>query len=255
MDASIKLTFGRVFSLVCLLAALLLAGGCARHYIPPSGRADLGKLSKNASIRESFELKPTAGFPAGIVAVRVQTSGYENYHTRQSGGVFGRGSFSVVFAKEAGEPEQMERLTGLPDLGGIISLNRMLLPERLESEEAIREAAARLKADMVFLYTFDTKYYDDDQSVFLNVVSLGLSPTRKVNVLVNASALLVDTKTGFIYGAFEANEKRRLTSNVWESNETADRARQEAEAAAFKGMVDEFIKGWPAVVKRAKKGA
>jgi hypothetical protein len=255
MAASIQPLFNRFASSVCLLALLLLAGGCAQHYIPPSGRADLGQMSKNSSIRESFEMKPAAAFPAGIVAVRVQTSGYENYHTRQSGGVHGRGSFSVVFSKEAGEPEQIERLTGLSDLGGIISLNRMLLPERLESEEAVREAAARLKADMVLLYTFDTKFFDDDKSVFLNVVTLGLSPTRKVNVLVSASALLVDTKTGFIYGALEANEKRRLTSNVWESRETADRARQDAEKAAFKGLVDEFIKAWPAIVKRAKQGA
>jgi hypothetical protein len=254
MAASIHSFPGRFFTLILPLATLVMGSGCAR-YITPSGRADLAALSKNANIRGSFETKPTAGFPAGVVAVRVQISDYKSYYTEQNGGVYGRGRYSVLFTKEAGEPEQMERLTGLPDLGGIISLNRMLLPERLESEEAIREAAARLKADMVLLYTFDTKFFDDDKSVFLNVVTLGLSPTRKVNVLVNASALLVDTKTGFIYGALEANEKRRLTSNAWESRETADRARQDAEKAAFRGLVDEFIKAWPEFVKRAKQGA
>jgi hypothetical protein len=69
-----------------------------------------------------------------------------------------------------------------------------------------------------------------------------------------ASALVVDTRTGFIYAALEANEKRRLTSNVWESNESADRARLDAEKAAFKSLIGEFEKSWPRIVERAQKG-
>ena len=81
------------------------------------------------------------------------------------------------------------------------------------------------------------------------------SPTRQVFVHVAASALLMDTRTGFIYAALEANENRKVLSNAWESKETADRARRDAEKAAFKGLVGEFEKSWPQVVERAKQGA
>jgi hypothetical protein len=65
----------------------------------------------------------------------------------------------------------------------------------------------------------------------------------------------VDTRTGFIYAAIEANEKREVTSNAWESRESADRARQNGEKAAFKSLIGEFEKNWAAIEERAKKGA
>ena len=82
-----------------------------------------------------------------------------------------------------------------------------------------------------------------------------MSPTLKVFVHVADSALLIDTRTGFIYSALEANEKREVRTNAWESRETADRARRDAERAAFKGLVGEFEKSWAGIVERAKKGA
>ena len=78
---------------------------------------------------------------------------------------------------------------------------------------------------------------------------------KTVYVHVNASALIIDTRTGFIYGALEANEKRDLLTNAWESEESADRARLDAEKAAFKSLVGEFEKTWPQIVERAKQGA
>jgi hypothetical protein len=67
--------------------------------------------------------------------------------------------------------------------------------------------------------------------------------------------MLIDTRSGFIYAALEANERRKVLTNAWESGESADRARLEAEAAAFKGLVGEFEKNWSAVVERTKTGA
>jgi hypothetical protein len=235
------------------VAGAVLWSGCMA-YIPPSGRADLAGIS-SSSMRESFAAKPAAGFPAGIAAVRVQQSGYHNYHTDSDGGVYGQGRYSVITVKEVEDDADVERLAQLPQVGGLISLSTLLLPSNLESERELREAAARLKADMVLLYTFDTSFHDNDASVALNVVTLGLSPTRQVFVHVAASALLIDTRTGFIYAALDANEKRKVLSNAWESRQTADRARRDAEKAAFKGLVGEFEKSWPQIVERAKKGA
>jgi hypothetical protein len=235
-----------------IFVVTVLCSGCAT-YIPPSGRAELNALS-SASMKEKFEAKPAAGFPAGITAVRVQASGYRNYFTEREGGVYGQGRYSVITVKEVEDDADMQRIAKLPQVGGLISLSTLLLPQNLSSDQQLRDAAARLKADMVLLYTFDTSYHNNDASVALNVISLGLSPTRKVYVNVAASALLLDTRTGFIYAALEANEKRQVLSNAWESRETADRARRDAEKAAFKALVNEFEKNWPQIVERAHKG-
>ncbi len=249
-------SFGFSFAALALLSVILLSTGCAT-YTPPSGRADLASLSaaSHASIRENFATKPAAHFPASIAAARIQAPGYRNYHTGRRGGVHGDGRYSVVTVQELEEPAALQSLSSLPQMGGFIHLSRLLLPSNLQSDVELREAAARLKADMLLLYTFDTSFHDDDASVALNVITLGLSPTRKVFVNVTGSALLLDTRTGFVYSALESSEHRELRSNVWESRETADRARRDAEAAAFRSLVEQFEKVWPAVVVRADQGA
>ena len=241
------------FFSVLLSIGLLVCPGCAT-YIPPSGRADLGSIS-SFTMQESFAAKPAAGIPASIAAVRVQAPRYRSYHTEREGGVYGGGRYSAVTVKEVEDEADLQRLTTLPDVGGFITISRLLIPDKLDSDRPLREAAARLKADMLLLYTFDTSFHDNDASVALKVITLGLSPTRQVFVRVTASALLIDTRTGFIYAAWEANERRKVLTNAWESRESADRARQAAERAAFKGLVGEFEKNWSAVVERAKKGA
>jgi len=237
------------------MAMILLAviGGCA-SYVTPSGRADLASIS-SVSMQESFAAKPAAVFPAHIAAVRVQAPRYRSYYTEQHGGVYGHGRYSVVTSRDAGEEEAISRLSALSQVGGLVNVSTLLLPQKLETERELREAAARLKADMVLIYTFDTAFYNSDLSKALNTVTLGLSPTRTVHVRVNASALLVDTRTGFIYTALEAHEQRSLLSNVWESKQTADRGRRDAESAAFQSLIAEFEKQWPRVVERAKEGA
>ena len=206
-------------------------------------------------MQESFAAKPAAGFPAGIAAVRVQAPRYRSYYTEREGGVYGQGRYSIITVKEVEDDADIQRIAKLPQVGGLITLSTLLLPAQLQSDREIREAAARLKADMVLLYTFDTSFHDNDASVALNVITLGLSPTRRVFVRVAASALLIDTRTGFIYAALEANEKRQVTTNAWESRESADRARRDAEKAAFKALVSEFETNWPQIIERAKKGA
>lgn len=244
----------KTIQLLVVAMALVIFSGCKSTYITPTGKANLSAIS-SPLMRESFSTKPAASFPAGIAAVRVQDNRYRNYHLDREGGVFGKGRYSVVLVKEVEDDADFQRLRAMPQVGGIISLSRLLLPEKLESDSDLREAAARLKADMLLLYTFDTTFREDDKSVPLTVVTWGLSPTHKVTARVQASALLLDTRTGFIYAAFEASEKKELQTNAWKTEEMADRARRDLEQATFKKLVTEFEKGWPEVVERAKKGA
>jgi len=234
-------------------AIAILMSGCAT-YIPPGAKADLQAFAP-PDIQAGFAAKPTNPFPAGIAVLRVQAPAYTNYYLQQRGGSYGSGRYSVILAKEAGEDLQLERVSKLPQVAGLVTINRMLLPERLEGDKEIRGAASRLQADLVFLYTFDTSFFDTDQAKPLSVITLGLSPTRKISAVTTCSALLMDTRTGYIYSAYEVTERAETFSTSWGSRDTADEARRNNERDAFKKLIDEFATTWPRVLERhGKKG-
>jgi hypothetical protein len=126
----------------------------------------------------------------------------------------------------------------------------MLIPSVLEDDMQIREAASRLQADLVVLYTFDTKFVDSDAATPLTVITLGLSPTRRISAITTASAILLDTRTGYIYSAYEATERKNTLSTSWGSRESADEVRRLTEKIAFERLVDEFVSTWSAVLER-----
>jgi len=227
---------------------VLLLSGCAT-YIPPGSKADL-QVFAPPSIEEGFSLKPTNPFPASIAVVRVQAPTYSNYNLQQQGGRYGSGRYSVITAKEVDEESQFERVGKLPQVTGLVTVNRMLLPERLESDKEIRVAASRLQADLLFLYTFDTSFFDTDIAKPLTVITLGLSPTRKISAVTTASALLIDTRTGYVYSAYEVTEKAQTHSTSWGSRDSADETRRKTEKEAFRKLMDDFITTWPKVLER-----
>lgn len=232
-----------------LPVALSLAfAGCATYY-PPGPKADLQAFAP-PNIQEGFAAKPTAPFPASIAAVRVQAPTYTNYNLRQNGGRYGTGRYSVIMTREVEEQSQFDRVMALPQVAGLVALNRMLLPARLEGDKEIRQAAARLQADLVFLYTFDTAFFDHDAATPLTVITLGLSPTRKITAITTVSALLLDTRTGYVYSAYEVTEKEATVSTSWGSGDSADKVRRKTEQRAFAKLVDEFVASWPRLLQR-----
>ncbi len=244
----------RQHSMLCLASvATVILSGCA-SYVTPGRRADLA-LFTDSKIQSAYQARPSAKFPASLVAVRLQAPGYSNYNLRRYGGAHGSGRYCVITTREVEEQSHFDRITKLPEIAGIINLNSLLLPANLTSELEIRQAAARLQADMILLYTFETSYFNEDWIKALNVISLGLSPTRKVNVSVTLSALVMDARTGFIYGALETTERRTERANAWVSAEMADRSRRDAERVAFDKLVGEFEKVWPSILARYNKGA
>ena len=237
------------FPLILCSLILALLSGCA-SYVTPGGRADLDAFAPY-DIQQGFATEPTHPFPASIAAVRVQESGYSNYYLSRHGGSYGSGRYSVITIKEVEEQSQLQRVLSLPQVSGVVSLNRMLLPKQLQGDREIRAAASRLQADLVFLYTFDTQFFDKDAAKPLTVITLGFSPTKQINALTTASAMLLDTRTGYIYAAYETTEREQKLATAWSSRESADRARQETEKRAFAKLVDEFVETWPTIVKKA----
>ncbi|MGC4073917.1 MAG: hypothetical protein QM760_15695 [Nibricoccus sp.] len=233
-----------------LTAFVAVLSGCA-SYKTPGAKADLQALAPY-EIQKGFATKPSNPFPAAIVAARVQANNYSNYALSRNGGKYGQGRFSVITVREVEEQSAIDRITKLPEVTGAIALNRMLIPETLNSYDDLRAGASQLHADLLLVYTFDTAFFDRDASKPLTVITLGLSPTRKIKATSTASALLIDTRTGFIYGTFEATEQRDVLSTSWGSNDSADEARKDAEKAAFNQLVGEFEKTWPSLVEKAR---
>ncbi len=229
--------------------------GCS-HYVAPGRGANMGavgmpelrRAQTDPDMRAAFDRKPLAKFPASIAVVRVQSPGYRSL-TAES---FGQGAYSIVTTRDIEKDDQMERLAKLPEVAGIASIGRLTLmpmPE-LNSNEPLRRVAAQLQADMVLIYTIDTAFYVRDMATPLSVVTLGLSPSQEARVTTTASAILIDTRSGYVYGTAEATQRSNQLASAWTSADAVDAARLRTESKAFEKLVGELEKTWVGIARR-----
>ena len=111
-------------------------------------------------------------------------------------------------------------------------------------------AAAQLQAEMLLIYTLDTQFKTEDKAAPLSVITLGLSPNQQVRVTSTASAVLMDTRNGYIYGLAEATDQQNQMSNAWQNQVAIDETRRATETAAFGKLVGELEKTWQGVLAR-----
>ena len=80
------------------------------------------------------------------------------------------------------------------------------------------------------------------------MVSLGLIPNKKAHVTATVAGMLVDVRTGYIYGTTEASNTQEQRTTVWATEMVIEKARAKAETNAFEGFVGEFEELWGGVV-------
>jgi hypothetical protein len=246
--------------ILCLISVLLMScGGCA-SYATPGRAADLRDVGApdarelgagtDATIRQAFDKQPLAKFPTGVAVVRIQQPGYyAGYHQRSVQG-WGQGRYSIVLTRDVEKPEQIERLSKLPQLQGIAPLGRLLIDgSNLNSDLPLRRAAAQLHADMLLIYTLDTVFNTENKAIPLSVVTLGLSPNKQVRLTTTASAVLLDTRTGYVYGLAEATAQENRFTNSWQDQVSIDETRRNTESAAFEKLVGELETTWGRVLR------
>ena len=245
------------FSLLLAVLAVV-AGGCGAHYATPGRGANLRELTADLpsasqpgdpSIVAAMGTKPLARFPTGVAVVRIQEPGYES-ETAQG---WGTGRYSIITTRDVEAPADLERLTKLPLVSGIGPINRLLLPSVLESDRELREAAGRMHADVLLVYTLDTTFLVEDKAAPLTVVSLGLSPNQQAKVVCTASAVLMDTRNGYLYGVAEATDRQDQLASAWTSRAAVDQARRRTETKAFGKLVGELEKTWGGVIQTYAK--
>ncbi len=240
--------------IVCTMIAVLVSlTGCAAHYAAPGHGADMRALgvmpvtrpdATDPSLKSAFDTRPMAQLPASIAVVRIQESGYSS----QTAQTWGGGKFCVVLTRDVESSDAFEKLDKLKNIAGIAPMGRLLLPEEFKSIADLRFAAAQLHADMLLVYTFDTNFYQNDLSTPLSLVTLGLAPDHKIRVVATASAILIDTRDGYIYGMAEATDAESNIATSWNTDSAVDASRRKAESESFDKLEAELEKTWIGVV-------
>jgi len=222
-----------------LILMVLIISGCA-SYTTPGGPAQLSTLS-DKSINELMSSQPAANFPANIAVVRIQSSGYQSHNTRS----YGHGRYSVVSVRDAETDSYFKALSSMQGVRGIAPVNRILIPQNLDSLMSLREASARLKADILLVYTFDTAFHVGEQKLApLNTILLGMLSNKKVTVNTTVSAALYDVRTEYLYGIAESSVEDSKYSSVWGESDAVDDLRVANEKTALKTLVSEIDKTW-----------
>lgn len=241
---------GRACSFALIFTSVVASTGCA-HYTVPGRAADMQAFGakrlegSDPSIVEAQARQPLAHFPTAVAAVRVQAPGYRS----ESAVGWGQGRYCIITTRDVEKESQIERLAKMPLVNGLVPINRLLLPQQLNSDLELRQAAAALHADVLLVYTLDTTFEVEDKLGPLTTLTLGLSPTENASAVCTASAVLLDTHNGFVYGVAEATDKSSQIASAWTSGAAVDDTRKRTEAAAFDKLVGELEKTWGGVVR------
>ncbi len=230
---------------IAIVGLGLILTGCA-SYTTPGGGVQISALADN-NINGIMAQRPAATFPANISVARIQAPGYQSYAASS----FGTGRYSVVTTREVETNADFERLLKLPKVVGIAPLNRILLPVNLDSIKSLREASARLKTDILLIYSFDTSFHVGEQKFApLNVISLGFLKNKEVTVTTTVSAAFFDVRTEYLFGVSEATARESKNASVWSTSSAVDDLRVATEKAAFQKLLQEIEKTWQGVVSQ-----
>lgn len=223
-------------------SALILNLASCAPYTTPGRPADMSTFT-NPKVKKAYVARPAIRFPANIAVVRVQESGYHSDNVKG----YGSGAYSVVTTRDIEKASDAENLQKLPGIEGVVTLNRLMLPQSLNTDEDLREAAARLQADAILLYTVSTQFRNDNVVPPLTALSLGILSVNKYEVSSSASAVLMDVRTGYIYGALEEGNDRSGGSFIFDGS---DCIRKNAERAAFEKLLVSFDPFWRKIYTR-----
>lgn len=229
----------RIILAMVLTVSIVLIQGCATYTTPAAG-VNISSLT-DGDIAELMKIEPASEFPARIAVARVQASGYIS---RTNSG-YGSGRYSVVTTRDIEDESDFEKLSSLEMVGGIAPLGRLLLPPNLDSIKDLRLSAARLKTDLILIYSVDTAFHVEGTPLGpLSAITLGFLPNKKAFVSSTTSGALIDVRTGFVYGVAEATEREEQRTTIWNSQDAIDEARMNSEKASFRSFVGEFEKLW-----------
>jgi hypothetical protein len=220
-------------------AAFTLALSACQSYVNSpkvaAARAATAKAFSDPLIARAYQAKPAIRFPARIALAPQCDAAQQQLRNLDAAG-------------------KLEALRKLPAVAAIVPLSSLLLaegdgkPTWNKTDLILREAAAKLHADAVFLLKLETNITDGQIFAPLTTVSLGLFPNNRAEVIVTALAALVDVRTGYVYGTLERSAGRTSLSMSWDDF-TRDRTIQRASAEAMQKLLSDVPDFWRGVVQ------
>jgi hypothetical protein len=244
-----------------VLFLISLCSGCA-SYTTPGGRADFSKLGlthqavaglTDVTIQQTLSKPPLVTFPAAIAVVRVQGTNYTSFSYSPYYRNTPRGAYSVITIRDVEKDGDFETIAKLPGIAGVAGIKRILLNDNLNSDLDLRHAAAQLNANLLLYYTFDTAFNTETHVAPLGLITLGMFPNENAHVTCTASAVLMDTRNGYVYSVLESTATNKQLANAWTSAQAMDQVRQRTEREAFESLLASFTKEWPNVIKQYDK--
>lgn len=233
----------RNFVLLFLIASLF---SCAK-YVTPGGPVRISELA-DEDVSKILSNKPASEFPVNIAIARIQSSDYTNYRYRRPYNPQPQDKFSMILTRDASEEDSFQELAKMEGIKQMAPFNRLLLPYNYSSIKDLRLAAAKMKAQMLLVYTFDTQFVIDTKNYGpQNVISLGYLKNKEVKVVTTASVALFDVQTEYLYGLAEATSQETKRANAWKKLDEVDNLRTETEKKAFQQLVGEIEKMWKGV--------
>jgi len=74
-------------------------------------------------------------------------------------------------------------------------------------------------------------------------------PNKTARVTTTVSGILVDVRTGFVYGVVEASHSSSHLASSWSEEQAVDKARLETERESFAKFVESTATTWKAMLK------
>lgn len=231
---------------LALIAGLLLLAGCSTYTTPGAG-VSLGAISeRDSDIASAYSREPAMTFPARLAVVRVAAANYSS-GSNQS---VGTGAFGIVTARDIETEESVERLGRMAQVAAVAPVSRLLVPANLTDTRDLRTAAAQLRADALLIYTIDTRFRTESAQLGpLQTIALGFLPSKKAVVNATCAFMIVDVRTGFVYGTGESTATEDQRSNIWGSEQAIEAARLKAERRAFEDGLGEIEELWASIRK------
>ncbi|NKF22984.1 hypothetical protein [Solimonas marina] len=221
-----------------MLAITLALSGCA-GYATPGGPAPLDQI-KDGSIAGAGTLQPALNLPARLAVARVQAPGYKSQVAEAGDGK----RYGFVGGDHSPSAAQLQMLEHWASVDDVDALAPALVPASLDSLESVRFAAAKIQADVLLAYTYDTHFeVDGKPQAPASKLKLGDAP-KNASIVSTASALFVDVRTGYVFGRASGSATVGDLGDAWHDAESLDAKRIDAENEAFKAMATQAEQVW-----------
>lgn len=149
---------------------------------------------------------------------------------------------------------RLDSLEKLPGVERIVVLNSLTLNP--SSQSSVYDAAGAVNADMIVLYRVGSGTVREDTTIpGLGVLTLGLFPNETRKCYATASAIVLDARTGYLYGALEASSSAWRLANGWTNHREDETVAFEARSKALTELVKRFPPLWEHIKVQYGPGA